>query len=298
MKLTPRFLSGFAILFSAPELPSDGDSGFHEDFESSSGGSQRGMKFSPSHETRRASTENKKETSFHFLRHKVKLVSSNGLPTACEKKGTRDKAENFVQKTKRKLLGKSRKVNRSTTKCKNEEDEKLRLEHTGSAAADSKGIWKVPSQEMLIDFPRSTTENRHVPAAAAQNEIGADDWKNKYCPSSINTGSTNCGGDVHSFVTRPRSMLRVMYDFRAREENDVSVRRGEMVTVLNKDDQDWWWVENCKLQQGFVPKSYIWPCACYGKWFLQCAHVEILNDIGDNIGSSLDHLFTWPILTG
>ena len=61
-----------------------------------------------------------------------------------------------------------------------------------------------------------------------------------------------------------QTMLRVLFDFDASEENDVSVSRGELVRVLNRDDEDWWWVENAQRIRGFVPKSFLWPCGCYG----------------------------------
>ena len=48
-----------------------------------------------------------------------------------------------------------------------------------------------------------------------------------------------------------------LFDFRAADENDVSVRRGETVCVLNKEDPDWWWVERENGDEGFVPTSYI-----------------------------------------
>lgn len=61
------------------------------------------------------------------------------------------------------------------------------------------------------------------------------------------------------------TMLRVLFDFEACDDDDVSVRRGELVKVLNKEDDDWWWVENVYHDRGFVPRNFLWPCGCYGK---------------------------------
>ena len=50
-----------------------------------------------------------------------------------------------------------------------------------------------------------------------------------------------------------------MYTFIARDENDVSVERGEFVTVLNREDHDWFWVIRSDGQEGFVPSGFVYP---------------------------------------
>lgn len=50
----------------------------------------------------------------------------------------------------------------------------------------------------------------------------------------------------------------VTHQFIAREENDCGVNSGEFVTVLNKDDDNWFWVRRgFDGAQGFVPSGYI-----------------------------------------
>jgi hypothetical protein len=52
----------------------------------------------------------------------------------------------------------------------------------------------------------------------------------------------------------------VLYTFTARDENDIDVHRGEFITVLNKDDPDWFWIiRDCDGQEGFVPSAFIYP---------------------------------------
>ena len=51
--------------------------------------------------------------------------------------------------------------------------------------------------------------------------------------------------------------MNVSYDFEAIQNNDVGVRRGEAVIVLNKDDPDWYWVQRENGQEGFVPSNYL-----------------------------------------
>jgi hypothetical protein len=66
-------------------------------------------------------------------------------------------------------------------------------------------------------------------------------------------------GDVHPFFKDPAGRYIVLYTFIARDENDVSVERGEFVTVLNKDDPDWYWVVRSDGQEGFIPSGFVCP---------------------------------------
>lgn len=49
----------------------------------------------------------------------------------------------------------------------------------------------------------------------------------------------------------------VTHNFVAREENDLEVRPGDYVTVLNKEDKDWYWVQRQDGVEGFVPSRFI-----------------------------------------
>uniref|UniRef100_T1HH32 SH3 domain-containing protein n=1 Tax=Rhodnius prolixus TaxID=13249 RepID=T1HH32_RHOPR len=57
----------------------------------------------------------------------------------------------------------------------------------------------------------------------------------------------------------PSGRFIVLYTFIARDENDVSVERGEFVTVLNREDPDWFWVIRSDGQEGFVPSGFVYP---------------------------------------
>ena len=51
--------------------------------------------------------------------------------------------------------------------------------------------------------------------------------------------------------------VMVLFDFHAADENDIDVHRGEVVTVLNRDDEDWWWIMRDDGEEGFIPSSYV-----------------------------------------
>lgn len=57
----------------------------------------------------------------------------------------------------------------------------------------------------------------------------------------------------------------IQQDFEAIDENEISVRAGQHVSLLNQDDADWYWVvRHDDSQEGFVPRSHL----------LELMHVE------------------------
>ena len=51
----------------------------------------------------------------------------------------------------------------------------------------------------------------------------------------------------------------VLFNYSPRQENDIAVERGEFVTLLNKDDDDWYWIRKSNRHEGFVPKTFLCP---------------------------------------
>ena len=60
--------------------------------------------------------------------------------------------------------------------------------------------------------------------------------------------------------------LTVLYDYKAQQENDVSVVRGECVMLLNDQDPDWLWIVVEDGEEGFVPRAFLTSHACEGEY--------------------------------
>ena len=56
-----------------------------------------------------------------------------------------------------------------------------------------------------------------------------------------------------------------VYTYAAQYEDELSFEAGETVTVLNKDEADWWKGE-CNGKTGVFPSNYVEPLKC--KFFL------------------------------
>ncbi|XP_030381244.1 SH3 domain-containing protein Dlish [Scaptodrosophila lebanonensis] len=106
------------------------------------------------------------------------------------------------------------------------------------------------------------TEQQHddnVPLLCSDNKLDV------LCDEAPNGSHSNLENSQHvepectPFIKEPSGRCIVLYTFIARDENDLSVERGEFVTVLNREDSDWSWIMRSDGQEGFVPANFIYP---------------------------------------
>ncbi|TKR94789.1 hypothetical protein L596_009031 [Steinernema carpocapsae] len=62
--------------------------------------------------------------------------------------------------------------------------------------------------------------------------------------------------DGEPFVKESSGEREIQYDFKARTEDELSVVRGQQLTILNTSDPNWTWVADSGENEGFVPASY------------------------------------------
>lgn len=82
-------------------------------------------------------------------------------------------------------------------------------------------------------------------------------------------------GELQPFFKDSSGRYIVLYTFIARDENDISVEKGEVVTVLNKDDPNWFWVARANTQEGFVPSVFICPAEMLLSMLNQCYYYPV-----------------------
>lgn len=119
-------------------------------------------------------------------------------------------------------------------------------------------------------LPRSTTapeeHNENIPLLAGNDQSKLDliDDVNHAQVALKNavvelSAAAPIEPEFTSFHKEPNGRYIVLYTFIARDENDLSVERGEFVTLLNRDDSDWFWIVRSDGQEGFVPSAFIYP---------------------------------------
>lgn len=56
-----------------------------------------------------------------------------------------------------------------------------------------------------------------------------------------------------------REQVTVSFSYTAQNSDEVSLVKGEIVTVINKDDPAWWKGENSQGAVGLFPANYVQP---------------------------------------
>ncbi|CAH3123580.1 unnamed protein product [Porites lobata] len=130
-----------------------------------------------------------------------------------------------------------------------------------SEKQDSSSIPRCRSDESL--FGRNKQKSRTRQLSSSLEELTDDNQTTSMVSSLIQwdrkapeTYRRRQKVKVTHFRKFENDAVMVLYDFQAADENDLDVYRGEVVTVLNRDDNDWWWVMRVDGAEGFIPSSY------------------------------------------
>lgn len=217
----------------------DGDSGFQDD--SSVASSEAESNFSDQSATDKAKSWNCFTTKKQSVKQQQETNAISGWP----------RKQNFLQRATKKIFGKTKRIF-----GRKKGDEKKAF----SSKPEVKLKENLTEQVNIIIPAESYTSVYDEPAYDGNaNFVRADQMR-----CSIRESRGLNPRDAMR-VRERQTMLRVLFDFQACDDDDISVARGELVKVLSKDDNDWWWVENIHREQGFVPRNFLWPCGCYGK---------------------------------
>ena len=96
----------------------------------------------------------------------------------------------------------------------------------------------------------------HVGSDVSYDDVEDDISVNSLDVSTDSIDSTATESSVFT-VTDTGAQLTVLFKYSATQENDISVRKGDIVLELNTDDPDWTWVRTEDGEEGFVPSTYV-----------------------------------------
>lgn len=121
---------------------------------------------------------------------------------------------------------------------------------------------KLPRDQQLDAVDISGNQDQtpvsvHLPEMLQTSNAASDHQST--LQASHSQASLSCDPDFLPFAKDPSGRYIVLYTFIARDENDVSVERGEFVTVLNREDHDWFWIVRSDGQEGFIPSGFVYP---------------------------------------
>ena len=100
-------------------------------------------------------------------------------------------------------------------------------------------------------------KERHSLSPHSLSNTSGSSPKSINSPHNSSSSSNPKNTEQKKFQKTPQGNYFVKSDFSGTMENDVSVQRGYFVTLLNKEDPDWYWVMTANKLEGFVPASYL-----------------------------------------
>jgi len=76
-------------------------------------------------------------------------------------------------------------------------------------------------------------------------------------PSLLNFYKTHYLDTTSLIKTAPREKFIAKYDFQGNDQEDLPFTKGEILTILQKDEEQWWTAKDSKGKVGLVPRPYI-----------------------------------------
>lgn len=112
-----------------------------------------------------------------------------------------------------------------------------------------------PNNKHSVTQNQSLIESsQNDPSSCNSQNYSAGDNKNNLPDTSKDTSSNSSG--KFFMVLRSGPTMTILYDFDGLEEDDLTVKRGETVILLNDDDANWLWVRNEKGMEGYMPRDF------------------------------------------
>jgi len=145
------------------------------------------------------------------------------------------------------------------------------IRHHGSRQREATPEWKppLPSRAPLQGASETRCLSTGSNTGSQRSITGSTDGS--YTTEQLKDNQNN---KVHKFRKFIWGVYVIQQDFEAVDENEISVRTGQHVSLLNQDDADWYWVvRHDDSQEGFVPRSHL----------LELMHVEQPYSAGNNM---------------
>ncbi|KAK6767016.1 hypothetical protein RB195_026344 [Necator americanus] len=89
------------------------------------------------------------------------------------------------------------------------------------------------------------------------------------CRNSLDRAACSLDNDRTASVSRTHTILlqdldletkfvQALFDFNPQEEGELPFKRGEIITLINKDDMNWW-EGSLNNKRGVFPANYVCP---------------------------------------
>ncbi|XP_061160072.1 uncharacterized protein LOC133170892 isoform X1 [Syngnathus typhle] len=107
-------------------------------------------------------------------------------------------------------------------------------------------------QQLNHDFPESTYEKEEM----SQEDLRFLNIMNTSV-KALNEQATSCRQQVAPTNDETgKELVLALYDYQEKSPREVTMKKGDILTLLNSTNKDWWKVE-VNDRQGFVPAAYV-----------------------------------------
>lgn len=144
--------------------------------------------------------------------------------------------------------------------CVEDEVAVKRGQHVKSLYQETDWIYIVTNdgKEGFIPFTYCVAEEEYEKRKEKQKAFQRNNIRNASFLDSLQV-QTDMFAPAFNFKKNNYGDFIVRFEFIACDENDINAQKGDKVTVLNKDDKDWYWVVNTRGVEGFIPKDFLVP---------------------------------------
>lgn len=77
----------------------------------------------------------------------------------------------------------------------------------------------------------------------------------------LSDGTLSGSSEMVNINSSDAPLFVAKYIYLARTKNDLSLRKGQLLYILNTDDKDWWWARSTSSEEGYIPSNHV---ATYG----------------------------------
>jgi len=126
------------------------------------------------------------------------------------------------------------------------------LFHCGDSSTASAIIAKLESSKAAAG------EALEMAAAESRGAADSGEEHDEYeAPIATGAGKAVRWAPAPTTPTENAETATVMYDFVAQGEDELSVTEHELVTIIDKENDEWWSVKNATGREGVVPAQYV-----------------------------------------
>jgi hypothetical protein len=120
----------------------------------------------------------------------------------------------------------------------------------------------------ILDLYYYNSEKKHIfleftnPKVSLELHAGSKDTAEEIVSVIGAVAGANKANGLREVITASRSighkMGKVLYDFEAQGDDEVSVKEGETIYIINDEESpEWWMVKTASGKQGVIPSTYV-----------------------------------------